>query len=107
MMEFYDAMEQALTELGMPETVEHMRAQIYKMRKPLDEMTGLLEQHGFKVLDVLHDSFSYKFADGSALLNHYFMQLGFMGGWKSAVDEAQQSRVFERIEALPNAKATA
>ena len=105
MHEFYDAMEQALRELELPEAVENMRAQIYKMRKPLEEMTSLLEAHGFKVLSVLHDSFSYKFADGSALLNHYFMQLGFMGGWKSVLDEAQQAPVFERVEAILNEQA--
>ena len=107
MMEFYNAMEQALQELEMPETVAEMHAQIYKMRKPLEEMTKLLEQHGFSIREVRQDAFSYKFADGSALLNHYFMQLGFMGGWKSVLPEAAQTTVFERIEALLNQQAAA
>ena len=48
---------------------------------------------------------SMRFADGSALLRHYFIKLGFLDGWKSVVREDRREEVFARLEEKLNALA--
>ena len=48
-----------------------------------------------------------RFTDGSALLNHYFIKLGFLDGWKTVLDPGDQARVFARLEMKLNALAQA
>lgn len=39
-----------------------------------------------------------RFLDGSALLRHYFIKLGFLEGWKGVLDAADRPIVFARLE---------
>jgi hypothetical protein len=105
MLEFYEAMEEALDYLGLKQYLKEMKRQIYKFRKPLDEVVELLTNHGFKVTDVVHDKFQFQFVDGTAMFNHHFIQLGFMDGWKRIVPEDKRKMVFERIETVLNQRA--
>ena len=98
MIEFYSAMETALTELNLHDCVGKMQKQIYKKRKPLDEYVDQIESHGFSIGSVVHDSFSYKFVDGTSMLNHYIIRLAFLDGWKGIVPKEHQQKVFEAIE---------
>ncbi len=43
-----------------------------------------------------------RFADGSALLRHYFVKLGFLDGWKSVVEAGRREDVFARLESNLN-----
>jgi len=105
MLEFYDILEIVLQESGMKEEVEKMNQQIYKKRKPLDEFIKLLEKHDFTIKDVDHDQFEYKFVDGTTLLNHYFIRLAFLNGWKSIIPLEKQEFIFNEIEMRMNEKA--
>lgn len=46
-----------------------------------------------------------RFADGSSLLQHYFIRLGFVPGWKSIVPVDSLPKTFEILEAKLNAVA--
>ena len=105
MQEFYALFEQVLMEMDLKNCLEKMHEQIYSKRKPINEFTALIEQHGFTIVDVEEDSFDYKFVDGRALFNHYFMRLAFLDGWKSIVPEEKQTTVFEKVELLMNKQA--
>jgi ubiquinone/menaquinone biosynthesis C-methylase UbiE len=105
MMEFYDNLEIVLRKEDMHKEIEKMDQQIYKKRKPLDEFIMLLEKHGFTIKDVDHDQFEYKFVDGTTLLNHYFIRLAFLSGWKSIVPAEKQDFIFSEIEKRMNEKA--
>jgi hypothetical protein len=39
-----------------------------------------------------------RFADGSSLLNHHFIKLGFLDDWKKVVDLRSRKAVFSRLE---------
>lgn len=39
-----------------------------------------------------------RFADGSVLLNHHFIKLGFLDGWKSVIEPQREKRVFAFLE---------
>jgi hypothetical protein len=46
-----------------------------------------------------------RFVDGSALLRHYLIKVGFLPAWKAVVSDADRARVFERLESNLNAVA--
>jgi arsenite methyltransferase len=105
MVEFYEILEAVLRDEEMTEEIEKMNQQIYKKRKPLDEFTMILENHGFSIKDIDHDQFDYKFVDGTTLLNHYFIRLAFLNGWKGIVPFEKQEFIFSEIEKRMNEKA--
>jgi hypothetical protein len=74
-------------------------------RATVESMTRLLRQAGFVVADVATDSFRMRFADGSSLLRHYFIRLGFVPGWKSVVPPDSHEKTFEALERNLNAVA--
>jgi len=105
MIEFYSVMEQVLTDLGMKREIINIKKHIYSKRRPLPELTALLNQYGFKVCSIYEDQFDYRFTDGTTLLDHFFIRLAFLPSWKSIVPKARQDEVFRRIEAKLNEQA--
>ncbi len=98
MIEFYDIMEEVLKEWGMQTEIDAMWNHIYRMRKPLEELVSLVEQNGFSVKKVIKDQFNYTFADGSTVLQYYFIRLAFLDSWKNIVSKDKQAEIFEIIE---------
>ena len=104
MIEFYAAMEKVLKDLNLDGCLDLMRKQIYKKRKPIDEYLGQIMSHGFLISSVKHDKFEYKFVDGTTMLNHHFIRLAFLDGWKNIVPTDKQTHIFGLIENELNAK---
>ncbi|HLN55871.1 MAG TPA: methyltransferase domain-containing protein [Bacteroidales bacterium] len=98
MFEFYDQLENALRESGMHHEIELMHRHIHEKRKPLDEMMQLVNAHGFTIKDMEHDQFNYRFADGSAMLNHYFIRLAFMDSWLRLLPADRSEEIFGMVE---------
>ena len=48
-----------------------------------------------------------RFLDGTALMNHYFIKLGFLAAWKAILEPDDRVRVFSRLEANLNDAAKA
>jgi len=105
MFEFYDQLERVLSDLNLKSEIESMRKHIYQKRRPLEEMISLIEKNGFVIKDVEHDQFNYKFSDGSALLNHYFIRLAFMDSWIKLLPGDKLEQVFHTIELRLNERA--
>ena len=105
MLEFYDVMEKVLRDQMLLEEIEGMKRHIYSKRKPLNEITSLMEQRGFGITRISEDQFAYKFSSGTAMLNHRFMRLWFVSAWKSIVPSHHQDQVFREIESRLNAVA--
>jgi len=85
--------------------IEKMNQQIYSKRKPLQEVTDLIQSHDFVIEKVINDRFEYIFADGSSMLNHFFIRLAFMDGWKSIIPQSMQAEIFSQLEILMNQQA--
>jgi arsenite methyltransferase len=98
MLEFYDAFEKVLQELDLTAEIRKMKEQIFSKRKPLDFTISLLESSGFSVNNVLHDSFRIRFADGTAMFNHYLIRFWFLDGWKKVVPEKDREKIFFLVE---------
>lgn len=105
MLEFYSVMEAVLREHGCVMEIETMKKHIRAKRRPLDEVAAALQKNAFAAPVITRDMFRYTFTSGTAMLNHYFIRLAFLGPWKSIVPPEQQKSVFDQIESRLNARA--
>jgi ubiquinone/menaquinone biosynthesis C-methylase UbiE len=105
MFEFYGQLEKVLSDLSMSTEIELMRQHIYEKRRPLDEMISMIQNHGFIIKDLEHDQFNYKFSNGTAMLNHYFIRLAFMDSWIKILPKNKLEQIFDTIEMRLNDQA--
>ena len=102
MVEFYDIYRNVLQERGLDAEAEKITEHIYARRKPVDEMRKLLDTAGFTLSRLICDTFAFRYADGTAMLNHYFIRLAFMDSWKAILPPDLVEPVFAEIEARLN-----
>jgi len=93
MKEFYDVFAHVLA--GDDESLQRLRAHV-EHRATVASVGELLENGGFTVTRVVEREGSMRFADGTALLNHHFIKLGFLDGWKKVVPVNERA-VFSRL----------
>ena len=86
-----------LIDTGQRDRLAALEAHINR-RGTIDSVGSLLQGAGFLVVDIDSTSFRMRFADGSALLRHHFIRLGFVHGWKSIPDVDSVQKTFERLE---------
>jgi len=97
MFEFYDIMENTLLELNLKSEIELMYEHIEHKRPPIDKILTPMKR-SFLIKDIVYDQFSYKFTDGTALLNHYFIKVAFLETWKKILPENMVEEIFKIIE---------
>lgn len=97
MREFYDVYRSTLTELGLTKYLTKLDTHV-EHRGSVDGVHQLLEGVGFEVQETVTDHFRTRFADGTALLRHYFMRVAFLPAWKSIVDSDERKMIFEALE---------
>jgi ubiquinone/menaquinone biosynthesis C-methylase UbiE len=98
MFEFYGQLESILSEMQMNKEIDLMHQHIYRKRRPLDEVISMIQKHGFIIKDLEQDQFNYKFTNGTAMLNHYFIRLAFMDSWIKILPEDKLEQIFDTIE---------
>jgi len=99
MQELYDVYRTVLVDLDLQDRLPGFDAHVAH-RGTVESVSQLLRGAGFEVGEVVNESFRLRFADGSALLRHFFIRLGFVGGWKAIVgsDPELLRRVFAELE---------
>jgi hypothetical protein len=97
MGEFYDAYRHVLLELGFADRLAALDTHITH-RATVDSVRTLLEREGFKFVGAVTRSFRERFVDGSSLLRHYFIRLGFVPAWKPVAPEGAVERTFAALE---------
>jgi len=98
MFEFYGQLERVLSDLHMNTEIELMKQHIYEKRRPIEEMISMIQNHGFIIKDLDHDQFNYKFTDGTAMLNHYFIRMAFMDSWIKLLPGNKIEQIFDSVE---------
>jgi hypothetical protein len=101
MQEFYDVFESTLLELGKQTALDALHTHIEK-RATIEKVVNLFVKGGFGIQKIHQKSAWMRFTDGSALLRHYFIKLGFLDAWKDVVETTEQEEVFSRLEANLN-----
>jgi arsenite methyltransferase len=96
MRELYDLFDDVLAQHGTPAQRDALRAHV-EHRATTDSVRTLVEEGGFRVTRVVERSAAMRFADGTALLHHYFIKLGFLDAWKTVVAGAERE-IFPRLE---------
>ena len=102
--EFYEVYRAVLRETGGAMSLPRLEAQ-ESHRGSKSALRAYLEDAGFRVVRTLEEQFVQRFADGSALLNHWLTREGFIEGWRSVVEPAAEDEVFALIEQRLNALA--
>ena len=97
MQEFYDVFKKTLHELKMNHCIDSLQTNI-DHRLDMEIVVSLLKESGFRISKTLTDSFNMRFLDGSALLRHYFIRLGFLDGWKNVIPPNEQNTFFIKLE---------
>lgn len=97
MSEFYEAYRWILVELGFAGQLAALDAHI-NHRATLDSARTQLEREGFKFVEAVTRTFRERFVDGSSLLRHYFIRLGFIPAWKSVAPEGAVEATFAALE---------
>ncbi|HVX13497.1 MAG TPA: methyltransferase domain-containing protein [Pirellulales bacterium] len=105
MTEFYDAYRGVLEELGFDDQLPVLDVHI-QHRATIDSVRAMLEGAGFEYVRAVRHAFRERFADGSALLRHYFVRLAFVPGWKSIAPEHARALTFDALESRLNHIAT-
>jgi len=98
MIEFYNQLEQVLLDFQMDKEIKLMHEHISIKRPSIDGLLSRIQKHGFKIKDLEHDQFNYKFADGTTMLNHYFIRLAFMDSWIKLLPSNKVEQIFDKIE---------
>lgn len=106
LIEFYDQLEGVLAEMHLVKEIELMHRHIYEKRRPLDEITSTLKKHNFIIKNLEQDHFNYKFTDGTAMFNHYFIRIAFMDSWIKFLPKDKLEQVFDKVESRFNEKAS-
>jgi len=105
MIEFYNQLEKVLLELKMNKEIEVMHQHIAHKRPPVDGYVDMLQKHGFIINDTAYDEFNYKFTDGTAMFNHYFIRVAFMDSWIKLLPPDKVEKIFDTIETRLNEQA--
>jgi hypothetical protein len=98
MMEFYSELEKVLILTGLAESVAKLKKHIYEKRKPVSELVQMFERNGFRINNVQHDSFKYRYVDATAMFNHSFIKMAFMDSWLDLVPQEQIMEIFGEVE---------
>jgi ubiquinone/menaquinone biosynthesis C-methylase UbiE len=102
MNEFYEAYRSVLVELGFASQLVALDAHINR-RATVTSVKTRLECAGFMFVDAATRSFHERFVDGSSLLRHHFIRLGFVPGWKAIAPERSVEKTFAVLEHRLNA----
>ena len=104
MAEFYEVFRATLLELGREAELPALGAHVAH-RATVDSVSAMLADAGFATRDVATSRFRLRFADGSSLLRHHFIRLGFLPAWKAVVGADSLQRTFDALERNLNALA--
>ena len=102
MFEFYTHLEQVLAEMKLDHCIDAMYRHIDEKRPPVTRLLAILRQKGFTIRSLEPEQFTYRFADGTAMLNHYFINIAFIESWKSFLPPDEEEEVFLRVETRLN-----
>jgi SAM-dependent methyltransferase len=102
--QFYDILRRVLMETGQPDQIDRLNANEMH-RGTRESIVELLTGSGFNIKRIIEKSFDMRFADGSAMLNHFLVKLGFLDGWRGVIGSGDERAVFRSVEELLNEEA--
>ncbi len=102
MQELYAVFERVLQKRADDAALDRLRAHI-DHRATVERVRDLLEGAGFTITNIVQCAEEMRFRSGTALINHHFIKLGFLDGWKSVAGD--DPSVFDELVTTLNAAA--
>ena len=99
MKELYDVFETVLQRIGDPAAVARLHRHVAH-RATVPRVRNLLSAGGFATRRVAERAGWMRFANGTALMNHHFVKLGFLDGWRQVVPARERTVFGELLDAL-------
>lgn len=96
--EFYDVFRALLLEKGMAFEMEALNNHIHQKRKSTEYTVRATERAGFSIVEVTEHGFSWRFYNGTSLLNYSFVRMAWLPSWQSIIDEVQRETFFSELE---------
>jgi SAM-dependent methyltransferase len=96
MHELYASFEDVLKAVSDGEALRRLREHVAH-RATVAGICTLLENGGFLVRHVVERTTKMRFAGGTALLDHHFIKLAFLGAWKE-IAAGSEAAVFSRLQ---------
>lgn len=96
--ELYTIYREVLRDKNIPGGDAAIEEHIHARRKPLREVETLIAEAGFVLHKRYDDQFRFRYTDGTALFQHYFIRLAFLGSWLDIVAENLSTEVFAELE---------
>ena len=97
MAEFYGVYRSLLSERFGPEAVRRLDDHIREKRPALEEWSSRLARANYAVEEVVTREFVVRYADGGALLRHWFIRLAFLEPWTKIVPAADVDETFKEL----------
>lgn len=104
MQEFYDVFQATLEEVGMNESVQRLNDHV-EHRATKAGLGKLLAGAGFTVTRNYESLVTLRFLDGTALLKHAFIRVGFLDAWRGILNQRDAARVLRVLEDNLNERA--
>lgn len=105
MFEFYDALKFILQQLSLDKEIEAINEHIAHKRPAVNSIKLILQENGFRIIDLEYEQFNLRFADGTAMLNHNFIRLAFMDSWVEIIPQDKVEEIFGLTEKELNKQA--
>ncbi len=100
--EAHQELRGVLRQAGMAGAIGGLEDLIRLKRRPLGETLDFVRAAGFRVEQVAHDQFAYRFADGTAMLRHAFFRNYQVPHWRELVPVALRDSFMADFEARLN-----
>lgn len=95
--EFYRVFEETLVQIGRQDLVLKLKDH-EEHRGSVSSISEMYTANGFTIARHFEDTFTMPFLDGTALLNHYFVKLGWLESWKEMIPAELQVSFFDKLE---------
>lgn len=98
MKEFYNILFQSLNEYNMQETINDIKKHIRIKRKTIAYWKVAIMNAGFKEISVKKKKIYYRYADGSAFLNSWFVKEAYIVPLKAIISNELIEKVLSNTE---------
>lgn len=86
-VELFDLFESVMKELSLSASLEKLETYLAH-RSTKETIVQEIEAAGLTFVQSKEDATNFRFIDGTALLNHYLIRIGFRESWDSIIDKS-------------------
>ena len=97
MVELYEVLETILRERGDAAAIERLGRNVgHRLSGP--SIAEMFANAGFTSIRVIEDAFTMRYLDGSALLRHSLVRIGFLDGWRTVAGPQHEREILGELE---------